>query len=129
MEDVKNTHSNNLLCLFYPEHLQKELNYIQKAFRVDNKYSNWVIKKVLQQAKQKQQQQHNKQKEKKLKQKLERRAPYQIHEKNNIKVITGRNQNESGLYWKKKVFVSMNKTKVHLDKTTLVRVVVEFQNA
>ena len=39
------------------ELLQKELNYIEKVFRVDNKYPNWVIKKVFQQAKQKQQQQ------------------------------------------------------------------------
>ena len=35
---------------------QKELNYIEKVFRVNNKYPNWVIKKVLQQAKQKQKQ-------------------------------------------------------------------------
>ena len=35
----------------------KELNYIEKVFRIDNKYSNWVIKKFLQQAKQTQQQQ------------------------------------------------------------------------
>ena len=39
------------------ELLKKELNYIEKVFLVDNKYPNWVIKKVLQQAKQKQQQQ------------------------------------------------------------------------
>ena len=35
---------------------QKELNYIEKVFCVNNKYLNWVIKKVLQQAKQKQKQ-------------------------------------------------------------------------
>ena len=35
---------------------QKELNYTEKVFRVSNKYPNWVIKKVLQQAKQKQKQ-------------------------------------------------------------------------
>ena len=38
------------------ELLQKELNYIEKVFRVNNNYPNWVIKKVLQQAKQQQQQ-------------------------------------------------------------------------
>ena len=36
------------------ELLQKELNCIEKVFRVDNKYPNWVIEKFLQQAKQKQ---------------------------------------------------------------------------
>ena len=40
------------------ELLQKELNYIEKVFRVNNNYPNWVIKNVLQQAKQQQQQQH-----------------------------------------------------------------------
>ena len=39
------------------ELLQKELNYIEKVFRVNNNYPNWVIKNVLQQAKQQQQQQ------------------------------------------------------------------------
>ena len=39
------------------ELLQKELNYIEKIFRANNNYPNWVIKKVLQQAKQQQQQQ------------------------------------------------------------------------
>ena len=39
------------------ELLQKELNYIEKVFRANNNYPNWVIKKVLQQAKQQQQQQ------------------------------------------------------------------------
>ena len=44
------------------EHLQKELkNYIEKVFRVDNKYPNWVIKEVLQQAKEKQQQKQQQQ--------------------------------------------------------------------
>ena len=37
------------------ELLQKELHYIEKVFCVDNNYPNWVIKKVLKQAKQKQQ--------------------------------------------------------------------------
>ena len=35
------------------ELLQKELNYTEKVFRGDNNYPNWVIEKVLQQAKQK----------------------------------------------------------------------------
>ena len=39
------------------ELLQKELNYIEKVFRANNNYPNWVIKKVLQQAKQQQQEQ------------------------------------------------------------------------
>ena len=39
------------------ELLQKELNYIGKVFRANNNYANWVINKVLQQAKQQQQQQ------------------------------------------------------------------------
>ena len=39
------------------ELLQKELNYIEKVFRANNNYPNWVIKNVLQQAKQQQQQQ------------------------------------------------------------------------
>ena len=39
------------------ELLQKVLDYIEKVFRANNKYLNWVIKNVLQQAKQKQQQQ------------------------------------------------------------------------
>ena len=43
------------------ELLQKELNYIEKVFRVNNNYPNWVIKKVLQQAKQQQQQQQQQQ--------------------------------------------------------------------
>ena len=47
------------------ELLQKELNYIEKVFRVDNKYPNWVIKKVFQQAKQKQQQQQQQQQQQK----------------------------------------------------------------
>ena len=34
------------------ELLQKELNYIEKAFCIYNKYPNWVIKNILQQAKQ-----------------------------------------------------------------------------
>ena len=34
---------------------QKELNYVEKVFGANNNYSNWVIKKVLQQAKQQQQ--------------------------------------------------------------------------
>ena len=38
------------------ELLQKESNYIEKVFRVNNNYPNWVIKKVLQQAKQQQHQ-------------------------------------------------------------------------
>ena len=33
------------------ELLQIELNYIEKVFRANNSYPNWVIKKVLQQAK------------------------------------------------------------------------------
>ena len=33
------------------ELLQKELNYIEKAFCIYNKYPNWVIKNILQQAK------------------------------------------------------------------------------
>ena len=33
------------------ELLQRELNYIEKVFRAYNSYPNWVIKKVLQQAK------------------------------------------------------------------------------
>ena len=49
--------------------LQKELNYIEKVFRIDSKYPNRVIKKVLQQAKQKQQQQQlQQQQQKKLQQ-------------------------------------------------------------
>ena len=43
------------------ELLQKELNYIEKVFRANNNYPNWVIKKVLQQAKQQQQQQQQQQ--------------------------------------------------------------------
>ena len=39
------------------ELLEKVLDYIEKVFRANNKYRNWVIKNVLQQAKQKQQQQ------------------------------------------------------------------------
>ena len=39
------------------ELLQKKLNYIEKVFRANNNYRNWVIKKFLQQAKQQQQQQ------------------------------------------------------------------------
>ena len=41
------------------ELLQKEFNYIEKVFRANNNYPNWVIKKVLQlqQVKQQQQQQ------------------------------------------------------------------------
>ena len=35
------------------ELLQKELNYTEKVFRGYNNYPNWVIEKVLQQAKQK----------------------------------------------------------------------------
>ena len=41
------------------ELLQKELNYTEKAFRVN--YPNWVIKKLLQEAKQQQQQQQQQQ--------------------------------------------------------------------
>ena len=43
------------------ELLQKELNYIEKVFRVNNNYLNWVIKNVLQLAKQQQQQQQQQQ--------------------------------------------------------------------
>ena len=43
------------------ELLQKELNYIDEIFRANNSYSNWVIKKVLQQAKQQQQEQQQQQ--------------------------------------------------------------------
>ena len=43
------------------ELLRKELNYIEKVFRVNNSFPNWVIKKVLQQAKQQQQQQQQQQ--------------------------------------------------------------------
>ena len=43
------------------ELLQKELNYIEKVFRVNSNYLNWVIKKILQQAKQQQQQQQQQQ--------------------------------------------------------------------
>ena len=32
------------------EHMQKELIYDEKKFRVNNSFPNWVIKKVLQQA-------------------------------------------------------------------------------
>ena len=39
------------------ELLQKELNYIEKAFCANNNYPNLVIKNVLQQAQQQQQQQ------------------------------------------------------------------------
>ena len=39
------------------ELLQKELKYIEKVFRANNNYPNWVIKKVLQKAKQQQKQQ------------------------------------------------------------------------
>ena len=45
--------------------MQKELNYIEKVFRVDNKYPNWVIKKVLHQVKQKQQQHQQQQQQEK----------------------------------------------------------------
>ena len=47
--------------MFYPRTSVKELNYIEKVFHIDNKYPNWVIKKVLQQAKQKEQQQQQQQ--------------------------------------------------------------------
>ena len=39
------------------ELLQKELSYIEKVFCANNNYPNWVLPKVLQQAKQQQQQQ------------------------------------------------------------------------
>ena len=39
------------------ELLQKELNYIEKVFRANNDYPNWVIKKLLQEVKQQEQQQ------------------------------------------------------------------------
>ena len=42
---------------FNQELLQKELNYIEKVFPANNNYPNWVITKVLQQAKQHKQQQ------------------------------------------------------------------------
>ena len=45
------------------ELLQKELNYIEKVFRINNNFPNWVIEKVLQQAKQQQQQQQQQQKQ------------------------------------------------------------------
>ena len=43
------------------ELLKKEVNYIKKVFRANNNYPNWVIKNVLQQAKQQQQQQQQQQ--------------------------------------------------------------------
>ena len=43
------------------ELLQKELNYIERVFRVNNNYPNWVIKNVLHQPKQQEQQQHQQQ--------------------------------------------------------------------
>ena len=43
------------------ELLEIELNYIENVFRANNNYPNWMIKKVLQQAKQKQQQQKQQQ--------------------------------------------------------------------
>ena len=42
---------------FNQELLQKEVNYIEKVLCVNNNYPNWMIKKILQQAKQQQQQQ------------------------------------------------------------------------
>ena len=43
------------------ELLEKQLNYIAKLFCVNNNYHNWVIKNVLQPAKQQQQQQQKQQ--------------------------------------------------------------------
>lgn len=56
IEDVKNTHKMDYDICSTQEMLQKELNYIEKVFPVNNNYTIWVIKKVLQQAKEQQQQ-------------------------------------------------------------------------
>lgn len=56
IEDAKNTHKMAYDICSTQERLQKELNYIEKVFPVNNNYTIWVIKKVLQQAKEQQQQ-------------------------------------------------------------------------
>ena len=76
-----------------------------KLKQIQRSPSNSVIKKVFQQAKQQEQQQQiaadaaRKDHFLLLPYKGKRRAPYQIHEKKNIKVIIARNQNTSCLYW------------------------------
>ena len=57
VDDVKTLTKRAYYVCSTQELLQKVLDYTEKVFRVNNKYPNWVIKNVLQEAKQKQQQQ------------------------------------------------------------------------
>ena len=57
LDDVKTLTKRAYYVCSTQELLQKVLDYTEKVFRVNNKYPNWVIKNVLQEAKQKQQQQ------------------------------------------------------------------------
>ena len=57
LDDVKTLTKRAYYVCSTQKLLQKVLDYTEKVFRVNNKYPNWVIKNVLQEAKQKQQQQ------------------------------------------------------------------------
>ena len=133
------------------ELLQKELNYIQKLFPAKNNYPNWVIKNVLQQAKQQQQQQitadtarknhflllpykgeKGEQLVKSMKRRISKLLPPEIETQvayTGKKLSTCFNvKNQSKFEHQDDVYTMQITLMRNLEKITLVKVVVEFQN-